>query len=304
MIQNPIYIYSALAIVGLISVLIDILGHGKTLSNKQAIGWSAFWVSVGLGFGGLVYLLEGGVAASEYYAGYVMEKVLSVDNLMVFVAVFAFFNIKDASTMHKILTAGIVGALIFRGIFVGAGNYLFHLHWSVQVFFGLLVLWAAKKTFSGGDDDPDFSKAWYVRLIKQVIPVTDDASSGKFFTRVGGVLHATPLLLCVFVIELVDIIFAFDSVPAIIAVSKETAIIYSAIIMAVLGLRALFFLMKGAVDTFHLLDKAVGIVLVFIAGKLIVGAAGIHMDPQLSLWLILGTLSVGVIASLLVKKPE
>lgn len=303
MIQNPIYIYSALAIVGGISLLIDILGHGKTLTHKEAVGWSAFWVAVGLGFGGIIYLLAGSVAASEYYSGYIMEKVLSVDNLMVFIAVFACFGVKNLSAMHKVLTAGIIGAIVFRGIFVGAGNYLFQLHWSIQCLFGAAVWWAAWKTIKGGDDEEEhFEKSWYIRLLKRVHPFTPDSSSGNFFVRSGGVRYLTPLLLCVVTIEFVDILFAFDSVPAVIAVSKETPIIYSAMMMAVLGLRALFFLMRAAVDTLVHLDKAVAVVLVYIGAKLCLGAAGIHIDPNLSLGIILATISCGIIASFAAKK--
>lgn len=303
MIQNPTMIYAALAVIGTISVLIDVFGHGKTLSTKQAIGWSVFWISIGLGFGGVIYLLEGGVAASEYYAGYVLEKTLSIDNLMVFVAVFAFFKIKDASTIHKILTAGIIGAVVLRGIFVGAGSYLFNLSWFWQVIFGLFIIYSAKGVLKSDDEEPEnFDSKWYVKGLKKIIPFTDDSSSGNFFTRINGVRYATPLLLCVVVIEFVDIIFAFDSVPAIIAVSKETPIIYSAIIMAVLGLRALYFVMKKAVDHFVYLDKAVAIVLVFVGLKLIAATAGYHVDPELSLWGILAVLSGGMFLSTLVKK--
>lgn len=305
MIQNPMYIYAALAIVGTISVLIDIIGHGKTLSSKQAIGWSVFWVTVGLGFGGIIYFLEGGEAASEYYAGYAMEKVLSVDNLVVFVAVFSYFNIKSPTVMHKILTAGIIGAIVFRGVFVGVGSALYHLHWGIQVIFGMFVLYSAAGVINVNKGTPsDFDTKWYIRGIKRFYPITPDSGSGKFFVRINGVRHITPLLLCVVAIEFSDIIFAFDSVPVILGISKETAIVYSAIIMAVLGLRALFFLLKDALDKFEYLDKSVAIILIFIGVKIILAAAGIHMDPILSMCLVLSVLILGILASFIPKKSK
>lgn len=303
MIQNPVAIYASLAIVGVVSLIIDMVGHGKTMSTKQAFMWSFFWVAIGLGFGGIIYALEGGTAASEYYAGYLMEKSLSFDNLMVFYAIFTFFGVASAYQMHKVLTYGILGAIIFRAIFVGVGAALFHLHWSIQILFGLVVIWSARSVLKGDDDEKvDFDSKWYIRGVKKFYPVHTDTSATKFFTYVGGIRHITPLLLCVVAIELCDVIFSFDSVPAVIGVSKETPIIYSAMIMAILGLRALFFVVKTLIEKLVHLDKAVAVVLVFIGAKLILGALGYEIDPYTSLVIVFASLLAGVIASLVSKE--
>lgn len=309
MFSPDVLIYLSLAVVGIVSLGIDILGHkdDKPMSTKTAALWSFFWVGIGLGFGGIIYLLKGEVGASEYYAGYLMEKVLSVDNLMVFIAIFTYFGVKTEGQMHKILTYGIIGAVVFRGIFVAAGSALYNLHWTFHVIFGLIVIWSAKGVIQGGgdDDEPvDFNNKWYIKAIKKVYPVDTREGATSFITSINGVRHVTPLLLCVFAIELTDIIFSFDSVPAVIGVAKETPIIFSAIIMAVLGLRALFFFLETLIKKLCHLDTAVAIILVFVGIKLILGAFHFEIDANKSLAFVIGVLSVGVFASFAFPNKE
>lgn len=312
MITNPLAIYIALAFVLAVSIFVDFRGHkdGHEMSFKESSLWSVFWIGMGVLLGGFIYWDYGSVAASEYFAGYAMEKALSIDNLMVFMAIFAFFGVKTSSLQHKILLWGIAGALVFRGVFVGLGSYLFHLWWPIQVIFGLIVIWSARGIFGLGNDDDkevDFNEKWFVKLTKKIYPVDTSAGATKFFTRLNGVRHITPLLLCLVVIEFSDIIFSFDSVPAVIAVTKEPPLVYAAMIMAVLGLRALFFVLGSLMKHLTRLDTFVGIILVFIGIKLIAAAVPFlhfEINPITSLYVVLGLLGAGIVASYISPKKE
>lgn len=306
--MEHIALFGVLAVVLVLSIGIDFFGHrdGHEMSFKESSLWSVFWIAMGCAVGGFIYINYGDVAASEYFAGYAMEKALSIDNLMVFMAIFTFFGIKDSAREHKILLWGIAGALVFRGIFVAAGSALFHLHWAVQAFFGLVVIWSAKGILFGGDDDEevDFSQKWFVRAIKKFYPVSTDTSTDKFFTRIGARRGVTLMFLCLVTIELCDVMFSFDSVPAVIGVTKEPAIIYAAMIMAVLGLRALFFVLGSLMKHLTRLDFFVAIVLVFVGVKLIIAPWGYDIDPISSLCVVLGLLGAGVLTSLAFPKRE
>lgn len=303
----PLGLVSVLIGVLIFSIMIDFFGHkdGKEMSFKESVMWSLFWIGMGCGVGAFIYFDYGAVPASEYFSGYAMEKALSIDNLMVFMAIFSYFGIKDSSREHKILLWGIAGALVFRGIFVAAGSSLFHLHWIVQVAFGAIVIWSAKALIFGGDDEDEevnYDDTWYVKAIKKVYPVATDPKATTFFTVVNGVRHVTPLLLCLVTIELSDVLFSFDSVPAVIGVTKEPILIYAAMIMAILGLRALFFVLGSLIKHLQHLDKAVAVILVFVGAKLIAGAFHYELDAILSLYIVLGLLASGVVASLVLPK--
>lgn len=309
---NMNLVYPTLAVIGGGALLIDIFGHDhkKEMKVSTAIMWSVFWLFCGLVMGGCVYLEMGATAASEYFSGFAMEKALSLDNLMVFMAIFAYFGVRSQLAQHKVLTYGIIGAVVFRAIFASAGSYLFHLHWTVEVIFGLIVIWSAKAIVFGGDDDEDvdYSQTWYAKLINKVYPYDSTPNPASFFTTrynklpsgaTKAVKCVTALFMCVVTIELSDVMFSFDSVPAVIAVSKELPVIYSAMMMAVLGLRALYFVLEALMKHLHHLEKAVALVLVFVGAKLIVAPMGLSVDPIYSLVVVLGLLATGVVASLI-----
>lgn len=297
---DPLGLYVALGLLLVVSISIDFFGHtkGKEMSFKESVLWSVFWVAMGIGLGGYIYFDYGAIAASQYFAGYAMEKALSVDNLMVFMAIFTYFGIKDSDREHKILLWGIAGALVFRAIFVALGSEIFHSFWWVEILFGLLVIYSAKPILFPQDDDEetDYGKTWYVSAIKKVYPVDTRPGLGSFFTRINGKRHITPLLLCLVTIELSDIIFSFDSVPAVIGVTKDPALIYSAMIMAVLGLRALFFVLGSLMKHLTRLDLFVGLILVFIGVKLVI-SYWVSIDAIHSLVAVLSLLALGVITS-------
>jgi tellurite resistance protein TerC len=314
-------IIDVVVLVGILvlSICIDFFGHkeNKEISFKSAIGWSIFWIGVSLAYYGFVYFQHGADFASLFLSGYVLEKSLSVDNLVVFVAVFASFGIKSTHLQHKILLWGIAGAIVFRGVFVAVGTYLLSLGWYVNIFFGAVILFCAAKMVFAGDNDAevDYSKHWATRIVRKLFPVSDQMDGEKFFTIKNGVRVATPALVCVFVMEMVDVIFAVDSVPAVIAVTQEPLLVFSSMLCAILGLRALFFVLSVALKYLVHLEKAVIVVLVFVGVKLMyhpfaetlhakVSFLPAHIDPTISMYIVLGTLGLGVIASLIFPEKE
>lgn len=297
-------IYIAMAMVISVSIFFDFVGHGnkKEMAFRESCMWSVFWVGIGIAFGIIVWLLMGTTSMVHYYSGYVMEKVLSIDNLVVFIAIFSYFGIKDAHTKHRILLWGIAGALVFRGIFVSLGTSLFNLHPLVQVVFGLIVLWSAYAILKGGGDEEEvvnYDDKWFIKMVKKFYPVYTGTSSGDcFFHFVNGIKYVTPVFLCMVAIEFSDIMFSFDSVPAVISITEEPTLVYAAIIMAILGLRALFFILDTLIKKLSELETYVGYVLIFVGLKLIASTVGLHVNPILSLIIVLSLLGMGVIKSL------
>ncbi|HMS44093.1 MAG TPA: TerC family protein, partial [Pyrinomonadaceae bacterium] len=229
------------------------------VSFKEATTWSIVWVSLALLFNGLFYYyttdkfgsVEGTRLSLEFLTGYIVEKSLSVDNIFVFVMVFAYFAI-PAKYQHRVLFYGIIGALIFRAIFIAAGSWLMQFQWIIYIFGAFLIITGIKMMFAP-DNEVDPEKNFLIRLFKRFVPVTPTLQGQKFFVRDNGKLFATPLFIALLFLELTDIIFAVDSVPAIFALTKEPMIVFTSNIFAILGLRAMYFMLAGAVDKFHLL---------------------------------------------------
>ena len=252
---------------------------------KEALGWSAVWISLGLLFGyglfqyglwkfpadprlvGLGHAALAKQAGLEYLAGFIVEKSLSVDNLFVFVVIFGYFAI-PARYQHRVLFYGILGALLFRILFIGAGAALMKFHWVIWVFGGFLILTGIKLLFAPEKPiDPEHN--FLIRLLRRWLPVTTRIEGPRFLVRQDRVLHATPLLVCLVFMEFTDIVFAVDSVPAIFALTKEPLIVFTSNVFAILGLRALFFLLAGVMHRFHLLRYGLGLVLVFVGLKMV-----------------------------------
>lgn len=291
------WLYSILAVLIVVSITVDFFGHkGHTMSMKEAAGWSLFWVAVSVVFGGIIYMFRGADDAASFFSGYLLEKMLSVDNLMVFTAIFASFGIKCQQAQHKVLLFGIAGALLFRGIFVYFGTALLDLHWTVEVLFGLLIALSAYAMLKGdSEEEVDYSKHFVVKWVNKFYPMDNKLHGDKFFIMKKGTVMATPMLACVAVIELSDIMFAFDSVPAVIAVTKDMFLVFAAMSLAIMGLRALYFLMQKVIEMVPDLEKVVIGVLFLVAGKLIAGAFGYHMPPYIMVSIIMTSFAVAIV---------
>jgi tellurite resistance protein TerC len=265
----------------------------------EAAGWSVLWIALAVLFGAGVYRFMGPQAGLEFFAGYLIEKALSVDNIFVFVLIFGFFRVPPRY-QHRVLFWGILGALIMRGGMIAAGAYLIqHFHWVIYVFGAFLVFTGVRMAIQKEHGlDPDSNPA--IRLIRRVMPVTRAYHGQKFFVRehVAGRLRlaATPLFVVVALVETTDLIFAVDSIPAIFAVTQDPFIVYSSNVFAILGLRALYFLLAEVIDRFHYLKLGLSVVLVFVGLKML--AADVYKVPVgVSLAVIAGVLGVAVAAS-------
>ncbi|NVL90456.1 MAG: TerC/Alx family metal homeostasis membrane protein [Desulfobacterales bacterium] len=289
----------------IIFLIIDLKSHSddKPISLKNAAVWSAIWVVVSLMFAGYVAHIWGIEKMSLFLAGYFLEKSLAVDNLFVFMAIFASFSIED-KYQHRVLYYGIVGAIILRFIFIAAGTSLLWLGGWVLGLFGLFVLWTAWKMWQnmrhGKEEITDYTNHWSVRYTKRVLPVHTKLEGHNFLTKAGGGLAVTPLFLCLVCIEMSDVMFAFDSVPAVIAVTQVPFLVYTSNIFAILGLRSLYFLLSAAKRRLVHLEKAVIGILAYIGVKMLLAVFGIiHISAMVSLFVVLGGLLTGVLTSLM-----
>lgn len=313
----------------LFSVYVDLISHrhSKEITVKNAALWSIFWISLALAFYFYLYFRFEPEWADLYLAGYVLEKSLSIDNLMVFVAIFASFGIKD-HLQHRILYWGILGALIFRAIFVVIGTGLFAASPWIGFIFAAFVLWSGWKMLRGGDDSEeeieDYTHHWSVCLVGKMMPVFPKLVQEKFFVKHNelnadqivsvtrqGFRYATPAFLCLMAIETSDVAFAFDSVPAVIAVTQEPLLVYASMIFAILGLRSLYFILAALTKYLVHLEKAVIALLFFIGIKMGIQSwnhavfdTGIHISANVSLYIVLGVLFIGVVASFIFPEKE
>lgn len=288
---------------------IDLFAHknDEPVSLKNATIWSIIWVLVSVGFAGYIWQNHGAEKASLFLSGYLLEKSLSVDNLFVFMAIFASFSVKD-EYQHRILYFGILGALVLRFVFVAAGTSLLLFGEWVLLAFGALVLWSAWQMYKSGTEDneeiEDYTDHWSVRIAKKFFRVHPHRDGHSFFTTQNSRLHVTPLFLCLVAVEISDVMFAFDSVPAVIAITQEPFLVYTSNIFAILGLRSMYFLLAAAKRYLCHLEKAVIGILVFIGAKMIAGFFGFHISPNISLVIVLLGLTIGVVASIVFPEPE
>ena len=280
---------------------VGVLNRGaKHISVKRALALTAMWVSLALLFGVLIFLEKGAGSATEYVTTYVIEEMLSVDNLFVFIVIFGYFCV-PSEYQHKALFYGILGAFAFRALFIFAGvELLGRFEWMMYIF-GAILIYAAIKTVTQKETcGPEGKLAVKLGKRFKVLPTFD---GDKLFSVRDGVRMMTPLLLCVIVIELSDIMFAFDSIPAALAITTDPLIVYTSNIFAVVGLRSLFFVIKGTMEQMEYLKYGLGVILAFVGIKMLVGEY-YHMDVAVSLVLILTILAITVMASLYVRRRK
>ena len=266
----PIWAWAAFAAFVVTMLAVDLLVLHRTareVSLKEAAVWSAVWVAIGLGFGGLLWAWQGGGTAQAYLAGYLIEKSLSVDNVFVFAVIFSAFAI-PLRYQHRVLMLGILGALVMRAAFILGGAALLDSFHLVSYLFGAVLLFAAVKMARGRDVvQPRQSPA--LRVLGRFLPATDELRGQRFLVRERGRTLATPLLLALIVVETTDVIFAVDSIPAILAVTTDTFVVYTSNVFALLGMRALYFLLAGAAGRFRYLQPALAVILAGIAAKML-----------------------------------
>jgi tellurite resistance protein TerC len=296
-----------------------------TVSFKEASIWSVVWVSLALVFNYFLYRyalwkfpqderllaipnfnpdLAAWTVSLEFLTGYIVEKSLSVDNIFIFVMVFAYFAIPP-KYQHRVLFYGILGALIFRAIFIAMGSALMQFHWIIYIFGAFLIITGIKMFFAHKEEiEPE--RNFLIRIFKKFMPVTPAFDGQRFFSRIDGRWHATPLFIALLFLEATDIIFAVDSVPAIFAITAEPMIVFTSNIFAILGLRSMYFMLAGVIDKFYLLKYGLAVVLVFVGLKMVWlnDAFGGKFPITWSLGIITGVIAISVIGSLVFPKKR
>ncbi|MGH7499735.1 MAG: TerC family protein [Gemmatimonadales bacterium] len=271
--------------------------RSHVLSFKEAMSWSLGLIAIALLFGGFIYWREGLHPALEYYTGYLIELSLSVDNLFVFILIFTYFGV-PAEAQPKVLKWGILGAVVMRFIMIAAGALLLQrFEWITYLFGGILIL-TGVKMFRGDDEKIEPEKNPVVKLARRVLPFSDSYDGAKFFSRrLKGGLLATPLFLVVLVVEWSDLVFAIDSIPAIFSVTRDPFLVYSSNVFAILGLRAMYFVLAGMMDRFAYLKPGVALILVFVGTKMML-THWVHLPIYVSLAVIVVVLAGSVVLSL------
>jgi len=286
-------------VIGLLILDLGVLNRrAHALSLREAGFWSAGLVALAAGFGLFLWAEVGSSSALEYYTGYLIELSLSVDNLFVFLLIFQYFALPPA-LQARVLKWGIIGAIVMRGVMIGFGALLLaRFQWIAYVFGAIIVLTGVRFYWSSTENRIEPEKNPLVQLAKRALPFSDSYDADRFFTRsLSRGRLATPLLLVLLVVEWSDLVFAIDSIPAIFAITRDPLIVFSSNVFAILGLRALFFLLAGAMDRFTYLKPAVATILVFVGLKMLV-SAWVHLSTGISLAVVLGLLALGVLFSL------
>jgi tellurite resistance protein TerC len=275
--------------------------RAREVTLRAAAAWSAVWVGLAAGFNVLVWHWFGRERALEFTAGYLLEKALAVDNIFVIAVILAAFGI-PAALHHRVLFWGIVGALVLRGAFIFGGSALLErFHWTIYVFGALLAV-TGIRLLRAGHEEPDPERNVVVRLVRRFVPVTAGLRGDHFTVVENGRRYATPLLLALVTVELTDVIFAIDSIPAVFAVTRDPFIVFTSNIFAILGLRAMFFLLAGMVHRFHYLKTGLAVMLLVVGAKLALSPL-VKVPVLVSLGVIVAILAVAIVASLLRPRP-
>ena len=279
---------------------------GHAVGFREAMGWSVMWIALAAAFAAIVYFWQGHQVALEFFTGYVLELSLSVDNLFIFLLVFRYFSVPEEQ-QHRVLFWGILGALVMRGIFIGAGVGLIHrFHWILYVF-GILLVYSGVRVCVMGEHKIDPAKNPLVKLVRRWIPVTEDYQGSRFFVRdmqKQSALYATPLFVVLLVIETTDVLFAVDSIPAVLAVTLNAFIVYTSNVFAIMGLRSMYFGVSGLMKAFRFFHYGLAVILIVVGLKMLT-ADYFHVGTAATLGTVAGVLFVAVLASVVFPgKPD
>lgn len=301
--QTYLWVLFAVVILGLLALDLGIF-HRKshTVKMREALIWSGVWIALALIFNGFIYYTRGPVPAMEFLTGYLVEEALSVDNLFVFLMVFSFFRV-PAEYQHKILFWGIIGALFMRAAFILAGITLIQqFHWVIYIFGAFLII-TGIKMLTNDDDEINPERNPVLRLFRRVMPVTDNYDRDNFFVRKDGRLFATPLFIVLLMVETTDVIFAVDSIPAILGITTDPFIVYTSNVFAIMGLRSIYFALAGLMQIFHYLKYGLCAILVFVGTKMLISE--IYKIPVVvALGTIIGVLLISILASVIWPRNE
>ncbi len=274
------------------------------ISTKSALYQSIFWVLISTLYGFFIYKYDGADHAVEYFSAYLTEYALSVDNIFVILLILKYFQVKE-DYYHKILFWGILGAIVFRGMFIFIGAILIQKFHFILYGLGVFLIYSGIRIYFGdGDEKIEPEKNPIIKLCRKYLPITDNDHGGSFVVREAGKLMFTPLFLVIVLIETTDLIFAVDSIPAAFAITQNEFLVYTSNIFAVMGLRAMFFLLAGIIDKFYLLQKGLSIILLFIGAKMLMEIFDVHVGVYTSFSVIIATLTLSIVLSVIVPRKE
>ncbi len=282
------------------------LGYFNRISHKvelkSAINQSLFWIAISLGFGFLIFMFLSKELAAEFLSAYVTEKMLSVDNLFVIMLIFSYFKLEE-KYHHRVLFWGILGAIVFRAVFIGAGSVIIgQFHWVLYIFGALLLYTGIKLLFDKKEEHVDFNNNKTIKFAKKILPFSVNHHNGKFFLKENGKFLFTSLFLIMLLVEGTDIIFATDSIPAVFSISQNLFIVFTSNIFAIMGLRALFFLIESVLHRFHHLQKGLAFILLFIGLKMLLDIFELHISSFVSFGIIMSALGLSMVLSVLFPK--
>ncbi len=282
----------------LVMLAIDLIAHrdAHVIGVREALAWSGVWITLGVSFGLVVWWFWGAEFAGQYFAGYVIEKSLAVDNVFVFAIIFSYFGV-PRQYQHRVLFYGVLGALVFRAAFIAAGSFLIaSFSWILYLFGAFLVYTGIKMARQGDDDTVDPDRSIILRAFRRIVPMTDTFHGQRFRVRQGGRWVATPLLAVLVLVEVSDIVFAVDSIPAIFAVTQEPFLVFTSNAFAILGLRAMYFLLAEVMHRFVYLKAGLAVVLVWVGVKMLLLDV-VHIPTWLSLSVVAAVLTAAILAS-------
>ena len=301
----PVWVWAAVVAFILVMLAVDLFAHRRAhvIGVKEAAIWTSVWIAFGVTFGVIVWRVWGAEYGQQYFAGYLIEKSLSVDNVFVWAIIFAFFAV-PREFQHRVLFLGVLGALVFRAVFIAGGALLIeNFSWILYVFAAFL-LWTGYKMLRQRDEHVDPAKSPVLRLFRRFVPMTEGYHGQKLLVRRRGVLLATPLLAVLVLIEATDVLFAVDSIPAIFAVTDEVFLVFTANAFAILGLRAMYFLLADLIHRFVYLKTGLALVLIWVGVKMLLKIDVVYIPTTISLAVVVLILAVSVVASLYATRGQ